>query len=1120
MCNNGNGECAPKCIDNDGDGYGSGCSNGNDCNDNNANINPGMTETCNGIDDDCDGSIDEGVKNACGTCGPTPKEVCSDNIDNDCDGQTDEADCSLCPSDKPNKCGSTCYSGSECGNGVTVCDKNNKVVCCESERSYYCSRTDSCWSSKEKCDTAVSCGGGWWACDDPAYEQKCVDNQPGCCLPNYPYFCPENKVCFMQSGLCDGRTVHNCNGKLWVCLNKEDTGTCSGNELRCCPKSNPYWWDADSQCHASPYQQKSCSVPDGSSAECDCNSNTDCPASHPYCEDVYPSPINDGYDGCLASPPQYCGDSICNNEETYSTCSADCESPQGTINVDVSHSNTKQPINGAYIYSDGVLKGITDGSGKASFTANYGNRNIKAECPDKKLCDSRTVNVDGTEFASLNCKCNPPGDSDGDGYLDEDEKLLGTDINNPNSNFKTTFAEDSVDLLACLPTPATLLIIWKEMRKGKDIIQANDIVIEALNTTAVTSADATQTPYVIAEAIISANLDAEIIANPDITLQGVVERSEYATGIFTHDSFLYVATDKEAGTTTIVVLGAGCVGAFSGAVYGIGQGVFDDVKAVVEGIWFVVTNLRNINKLWDGIKSFIDGIKSLFGNAGEVAWGLFKGVLEKGRGINVFREDRLNNPEAYRRSQVGFVYGFTTGYIVEQAALGGFIFSKVAGALKLGKLFGNAGKAAKIAEKLKIIRESAEFSSELAQKLSKLKYAEKLADWANDEVKGLARIAKHNEKWLDDLGEAEAKLAAKRIENVAVSVGDDATGKLLNTNLGRQTLKAADATDDLVLKQAKLVNKWGAKEVDKVINKCFLGICYSNRIDDMNKLLKAMPENLVDDFAPDKAVKFLGNKDVIRGSEELAKSFDKATIAKFAGNADDFEAISKAAGKTKDKFGSLDNLYPALKSCLGVSGLSVAAVCSPADIEKALADLKELGKFNDNVIGWALDGIKAGVADMTKVTPEQVARIVKGYGKNPFDAGEQTLVKILKAPARQTVIGAEKIDGVLILRKGRSVDSDPKKLWGADHIKDKHSSEFKEAFETGDIEDIKKIAEDVLDNGYPVTSTDPGIKEALEKVVTYNGKTRTVRLAYLIKNTDYGAVVGDIATGFPLKPYR
>lgn len=47
-------------------------------------------EVCNGVDDDCDGMIDEGTLNACGLCGPDLEEIC-DGIDQDCDGTIDDA---------------------------------------------------------------------------------------------------------------------------------------------------------------------------------------------------------------------------------------------------------------------------------------------------------------------------------------------------------------------------------------------------------------------------------------------------------------------------------------------------------------------------------------------------------------------------------------------------------------------------------------------------------------------------------------------------------------------------------------------------------------------------------------------------------------------------------------------------------------------------------------------------------------------------------------------------------------------------------------------------------------------------------------------------------------------
>ncbi|MFM7618626.1 MAG: MopE-related protein, partial [Bacteroidota bacterium] len=135
--------------DADGDGFGStnlitavGCtpptgyvSNSSDCNDTNSNAYPGATEVCNGADDDCDASIDEGVLNTyfadvdgdgfgstttiSGCSAPTgyvsnstdcddsnisanpgATELCN-NIDDDCDGTTDEGCPSTTPGEEP-----------------------------------------------------------------------------------------------------------------------------------------------------------------------------------------------------------------------------------------------------------------------------------------------------------------------------------------------------------------------------------------------------------------------------------------------------------------------------------------------------------------------------------------------------------------------------------------------------------------------------------------------------------------------------------------------------------------------------------------------------------------------------------------------------------------------------------------------------------------------------------------------------------------------------------------------------------------------------------------------------------------------------------------------------------
>jgi hypothetical protein len=68
---------------------------------------PGI-ETCNAVDDDCDGATDEGVVNACGVCGAAPVELCN-FFDDDCDGAVDEGAtnaCGTCGALPPEACNS------------------------------------------------------------------------------------------------------------------------------------------------------------------------------------------------------------------------------------------------------------------------------------------------------------------------------------------------------------------------------------------------------------------------------------------------------------------------------------------------------------------------------------------------------------------------------------------------------------------------------------------------------------------------------------------------------------------------------------------------------------------------------------------------------------------------------------------------------------------------------------------------------------------------------------------------------------------------------------------------------------------------------------------------------
>ncbi len=148
------------CSDLDNDGYGLPASlycnfSGLDCNDSDANINPGATESCNYIDDDCDGLVDEGVSStyyadwdedtygnltnstiACSlpvgyvldssdcndhdaNINPGATELCN-YIDDDCDGLVDEDFDLDTDNNNCGSCGNVCTGGTFCSSGVCI----------------------------------------------------------------------------------------------------------------------------------------------------------------------------------------------------------------------------------------------------------------------------------------------------------------------------------------------------------------------------------------------------------------------------------------------------------------------------------------------------------------------------------------------------------------------------------------------------------------------------------------------------------------------------------------------------------------------------------------------------------------------------------------------------------------------------------------------------------------------------------------------------------------------------------------------------------------------------------------------------------------------------------------
>jgi beta propeller repeat protein len=257
-------DAGPQCVDEDGDGYGERCELGVDCDDGDDSVSPGATETCNGIDDDCDDATDEditppscaltegvcaGATARCGgdagflECDGTDygadyeaDETSCDGLDNDCDGSTDE--------------GCTCTNGDmqACGSDVGLCMQGTQTCVdnawgpCEGDTG---PMGEVCDGADNDCDGSEDEAGDLTAPDCPLQLGVCAGSKRACggvagwiaCSGTASYggdYQATETLCDGLDNDCDGVTDEGCDcidGNTQAC--GTDMGACVAGTQTC-----------------------------------------------------------------------------------------------------------------------------------------------------------------------------------------------------------------------------------------------------------------------------------------------------------------------------------------------------------------------------------------------------------------------------------------------------------------------------------------------------------------------------------------------------------------------------------------------------------------------------------------------------------------------------------------------------------------------------------------------------------------------------------------------------------------------------------------------------------------------------------------------------------------------
>lgn len=290
-CDKDSGKCVWAKLDQDGDGYAASSCGGDDCDDENAAVHPGVTDTCNGRDDDCDGDTDEDA-----TC--TLGRTCQDGACACSKGRTlcGDGTCADTSNDA-HHCGASCSdcgTGGTCSDGACACDTSGPVDKCGQNCVDTRASDANCGACNHSCAVPANCpGGGRCMC----FVSECI-----ACGGSGDHCCETGPAC--GPGLiCDGPPAKD--------VSKCVMGTCGGNGQACC--------QSGTTCNIG----LACSAEPGTKgAKCEPCGGADQPCCGTFCGNGYQ--CRDSVCSCPAPSHAVCGmnNACVNLEDSLTNCGA------------------------------------------------------------------------------------------------------------------------------------------------------------------------------------------------------------------------------------------------------------------------------------------------------------------------------------------------------------------------------------------------------------------------------------------------------------------------------------------------------------------------------------------------------------------------------------------------------------------------------------------------------------------------------------------------------------------------------------------------------------------------------------------------------------------------------